>query len=272
MSALSTEPTTTTTAGLMRGKKGLIVGIANDRSYASFITHSLIKAGAQCMFTHLPGEKMERRIRNALGEMGVAEPWLMPMDAGSDADLDAVFARLKQDVGTIDFVVHSIAFADKSWLEKGKFMATPRQVFTQAMDISAFTYQAMGHRAAELMPHGGSMIALSYYGAEKAVPGYNVMGVAKAALEATNRYMAMELGSKQIRCNVISGGPLKTLSAMAVGGFGEILGWVEQKAPLRRNITGEEVGDTALFLLSDLSKGITGQCIYVDAGYSTIGL
>jgi enoyl-[acyl-carrier protein] reductase I len=140
------------------------------------------------------------------------------------------------------------------------------------MDISAFTYQAMAVRAAPLMPNGGAMIALSYYGAEKAVPGYNVMGVAKAALEATNRYIAMELGEKQIRANVISGGPLKTLSAMAVGGFGEILGWVEKKAPLRRNITGEEVGDTALFLLSDLSKGVTGQCIYVDAGYSIMGL
>ena len=260
------------TSGLMKGKRGLVVGIANDRSYATFITQSLVKAGAQCLFTHLPGEKMERRCRNAIDELGVKDPWLMPMDAGSDADLDAVFAKIKADFGTIDFVVHSIAFADKSWLEKGKFCATPRQVFTQAMDISAFTYQAMAVRAADLMPNGGSLIALSYYGAEKAVPGYNVMGVAKAALEATNRYVAMELGERKIRANVISGGPLKTLSAMAVGGFGEILGWVEQKAPLRRNITGEEVGDTALFLLSDLSTGITGQCIYVDAGYSTIGL
>ena len=167
----------------MQGKKGLIVGIANDRSYATFITESLLTAGAQCAFTHLPGEKMERRCRNALTELGVTDPWLMPMDAGSDADLDAVFAKLKADWGTIDFVVHSIAFADKSWLEKGKFCATPREVFTQAMDISAFTYQAMAVRAADLMPNGGAMIALSYYGAEKAVPGYNVMGVAKAALE-----------------------------------------------------------------------------------------
>lgn len=260
------------TAGLMAGKKGLVVGIANDRSYASFITQCLVKAGAQCYFTHLPGEKMERRIRNALSDLGVQDPWLHPMDAGSDADLDATFERLAKDAGQIDFVVHSIAFADKSWLEKGKFTATPREVFTQAMDISAFTYQAMANRAAPLMTRGGSMIALSYYGAEKAVPGYNVMGVAKAALEATNRYLAMELGSRNIRCNVISGGPLKTLSAMAVGGFGEILGWVEQKAPLRRNITGEEVGNTALWLLSDLSTGVTGQCIYVDAGYSIIGL
>ncbi len=260
------------TAGLMQGKKGLIVGIANDRSYATYITQSLLKAGAQCYFTHLPGEKMERRIRNALTELGVSNPWLHPMDAGNDADLDATFAALAKDAGQIDFLVHSIAFADKSWLEKGKYASTPRNVFTQAMDISAYTYQAMAVRAAPLMKQGGSMLALSYYGAEKAVPGYNVMGVAKAALEASNRYLAMELGAQNIRCNVISGGPLKTLSAMAVGGFGEIPAWVEQKAPLRRNITGEEVGDTALYLLSDLSRGVTGQCIYVDAGYSIIGL
>ncbi|MFO0784265.1 MAG: enoyl-ACP reductase [Phycisphaerales bacterium] len=260
------------TAGLMQGKKGLIVGIANDRSYATYITQSLLKAGAQCYFTHLPGEKMERRIRNALTELGVSNPWLHPMDAGNDADLDATFAALAKDAGQIDFLVHSIAFADKSWLEKGKYASTPRNVFTQAMDISAYTYQAMAVRAAPLMKQGGSMLALSYYGAEKAVPGYNVMGVAKAALEASNRYLAMEMGAQNIRCNVISGGPLKTLSAMAVGGLGEILGWVEQKAPLRRNITGEEVGDTALYLLSDLSRGVTGQCIYVDAGYSIIGL
>jgi enoyl-[acyl-carrier protein] reductase I len=260
------------TSGLMKGKRGLVVGIANDRSYATFITQSLLKAGAQCAFTHLPGEKMERRCRNALEELGIANPWLMPMDAGSDADLDAVFDRLKADFGTIDFVVHSIAFADKSWLEKGKFCATPRQVFTQAMDISAFTYQAMAVRAADLMPNGGSLIALSYYGAEKAVPGYNVMGVAKAALEATMRYLAMELGQKNIRVNTISAGPMRTLSAMAVGGFSDILDWVEKKAPLRRNITSDDVGGTAVWLLSDLSRGVTGQNVYVDSGYSIMGL
>ena len=257
----------------MQGKKGLIVGIANDRSYATFITESLLKAGAQCAFTHLPGEKMERRCRNALTELGLTDPWLMPMDAGSDADLDAVFAKLKADWGTIDFVVHSIAFADKSWLEKGKFCATPRQVFTQAMDISAFTYQAMAVRAADLMPNGGAMIALSYYGAEKAVPGYNVMGVAKAALEATNRYLAMELGRvKGVRCNLVSAGPIKTLSASAVGGFDSILDRIPQVAPLPRNIVAPEVGDAAAFLLSDLSRGTTGQVLYVDSGYSIMGL
>lgn len=256
----------------MSGKRGLVVGIANDRSYAWFIAQSLLAHGAECLFTHLPGEKMERRVRSAVEELGVAKPWLAPLDASSDEQLDATFAKLKSEFGRIDFLVHSIAYADKDWLQEGRFTATPRQVFNQAMDISAFTYMAMANRAAELMTDGGSMIAMSYYGAEKAVPGYNVMGVAKAALEATGRYLAMELGPRRIRVNVISGGPLRTMSAMAVGGFSEILGWVEKKAPLRRNITGAEVGDTALWLLSDLGSGVTGQTIYVDGGYSIMGL
>ena len=269
----STSPSTfAAPAPLMQGKRGLVVGIANDRSYAWSIAERLMGHGAECLFTHLPGEKMERRVRSAITELGVKEPWLAPLDAGSDADLDAVFERIKKEFGTIDFLVHSIAFADKDWLQEGKFAATPRQVFTQAMDISAYTYMAMANRAAEVMPNGGSLVAMSYYGAEKAVPGYNVMGVAKAALEATGRYLAMELGARKIRVNVISGGPLRTMSAMAVGGFGDILGWVEKKAPLRRNITGGEVGDTALWLLSDLGSGVTGQTIYVDAGYSVVGL
>ncbi|MGA0873290.1 MAG: enoyl-ACP reductase FabI, partial [Phycisphaerales bacterium] len=166
----------------------------------------------------------------------------------------------------------SIAFADKDWLKEGLFTGTPRQVFTQAMDISAYTYAAMANRAAPLMTNGGSMVALSYYGAEKAVPGYNVMGVAKAALEATSRYLAMELGEKSIRVNCISAGPLRTLSAMAVGGFSEILDWVDKKAPMRRNIVGKDVGDAAVYLLSDLSTAVTGQTLYVDSGYSVVGL
>ncbi len=256
----------------MQGKRGLVVGVANDRSYATAIAERLLAHGAECLFTHLPGEKMERRVRSAITELGVENPWIAPLDAGSDGDLDAVFARIAKEFGTIDFLVHSIAFADKEWLQDGRFAGTPRQVFTQAMDISAYTYAAMANRAAPLMSRGGSMVAMSYYGAEKAVPGYNVMGVAKAALEATTRYLAMELGPKAIRVNVISGGPLRTMSAMAVGGFSEILGWVEKKAPLRRNISGGEVGDTALWLLSDLGSGVTGQTIYVDAGYSIVGL
>ncbi len=258
---------------IMTGKRGLVVGIANDYSAAYGIAQSLLREGAECIYTYLPlGANMERRVRKTIAQLGNESPWLVPMDAGKDEELDATFAKIKADFGTIDFIVHSIAFAEKDWLKAGVFTATPRQVFTQAMDLSAYTLAAMAHRAAPLMPNGGSIISLSYYGAEKAVPGYNVMGVAKAALEATNRYLAMELGEKGIRVNCISAGPMRTLSAMAVGGFSDILDWVEKKAPLRRNITTEQVGDTGMFLLSPLSAGITGQVIYVDSGYSIMGL
>ena len=266
------EPGPVPAGALMEGKRGLVIGIANDRSYAWYIADCVNRQGGTCLFTHLPGEKMERRVTKAVQALGIAEPWMHPLDAGSDEALDALFERVKDEVGAIDYLVHSIAFADKDWLQDGKFTATPRDVFTQAMDISAYTYMAMANRAAPLMPNGGSMLAMSYYCAEKAVPGYNVMGVAKAALEATTRYLAHELGPRGIRVNTISGGPLRTMSAMAVGGFGEILGWVEKKAPLRRNITGHEVGNTALWLLSDLGTGVTGQTVYVDSGYSIMGL
>ena len=258
--------------GMMDGKRGLVVGIANDRSFAYSIAESLIREGAECLFTHLPGDKMARRCGKAVSALGVEDPWLCPLDASSDEDLDAVFDRIGSEFGKIDFLVHSIAFADRDWLQEGKFTKTPREVYTQAMDISAYTYAAMANRASEIMPDGGSVIAMSYYGAEKAVPGYNVMGVAKAALEATNRYLALELGAKNIRANVISGGPLRTMSSMAVGGFSEILDWVEKKSPLQRNITGADVGDSAAWLLSDLSRGVTGQVLYVDSGYSIVGL
>jgi enoyl-[acyl-carrier protein] reductase I len=258
--------------GVMDGKRGLIVGIANDHSYAYYIAESLLREGGQCLFTHLPGEKMERRCSKAIDQLGVKDPWLVPLDAGSDENLDQVFAKLKTDFGSIDFLVHSIAFADKDWLKDGVFASTPRQVFTQAIDISAYTYMAMANRAAPLMTNGGAMIAMSYYGAEKAVPGYNVMGVAKSALESATRYLANELGPKNIRVNTISGGPLRTMSALAVGGFSEILGWVEKKAPLRRNVSGQDVGDAAVFLLSPLSAGVTGQVLHVDCGYSAMGL
>ncbi|MCI0362267.1 MAG: enoyl-ACP reductase [Phycisphaerales bacterium] len=258
--------------GLMDDKRGLIVGIANDHSYAYFIAESLLREGAQCLFTHLPGEKMERRCAKAIQQLGIENPWLAPLDAASDQELDRVFAKIASDFGRIDFLVHSIAFADKDWLKDGLFVKTPRGVFTQAMDISAYTYVAMADRAAPLMTDGGAMIAMSYYGAQKAVPGYNVMGVAKAALESATRYLAHDLGPRNIRVNAISGGPLRTMSALAVGGFSEILGWVEKKAPLRRNVTGRDVGDAAVFLLSDLSAGVTGQILHVDCGYSVIGL
>ena len=253
---------------IMQGKRGLVVGIANERSYAWYIAQSLIEHGAECVFTHLPGEKMERRARKAIEAIGVENPTLISMDAGSDEDLDRVFS----DVGEIDFLVHSIAFADKEWLKDGKFTSTPREVYTEALDISAYTLMAMANRAAPLMKDGGSIISMSYLGAVKAVPGYNVMGVAKSALESATRYLAMELGEKNLRVNSISGGPLKTLSSMAVGGFSSILDWVEEKAPLKRNVTGEDVGNSAVYLLSDMSSGVTGQVLYVDCGYSAIGL
>ena len=256
--------------GLMDGKKGLIVGIANERSYAYFIAESLLREGAECLFTHLPGEKMERRVRKACEALGVDDPWLKPLDASSDEQLDEVFNAVKDEIGQLDFIVHSIAFADKDWLKEGLFLSTPRDVFTQACDISAYTFAAMADRAAPLMSEGGSMIAISYYGAEKAAPGYNVMGVAKSALESTTRYLASDLGPKNIRCNAISGGPFRTMSAMAVGGFGQIMDVVAERAPMRRNVEGREVGDAAVFLLSDLSTGVTGQVLYVDCGFSSI--
>jgi enoyl-[acyl-carrier protein] reductase I len=256
----------------MAGKRGLVVGIANDHSYAYFIAEALMAAGAECLFTHLPGDKMKRRCRRALEQLGDDDAWLQPMDASSDADLDRVFGTLGDEVGRIDFLVHSIAFADKEWLKEGAFAATPRDAFTGALDISAYTYMAMASRAAPLMTEGGAMIAMSYYGAEKAVPGYNVMGVAKSALESATRYLAAELGPSGVRVNAISGGPLRTMSALAVGGFSRILDWVEQKAPLRRNVTGADVGNSAVFLLSDLSAGVTGQVLRVDCGYSAMGL
>ena len=258
--------------GLMDSKRGLVVGIANDHSYAYSIAEALLHHGAECLFTHLPGDKMRRRVTKALDQLGVNDPWLVPLDASSDDDLDTVFEKVRGDFGSIDFLVHSIAFADRDWLKEGVFAATPRQVFVQAIDISAYTYMAMANRAAGLMTAGGSMVAMSYHGAQRAVPGYNVMGVAKAALESATRYLASELGPSNIRVNTISGGPLRTMSALAVGGLSNILDWVERKAPLRRNVTGADVGETAVYLLSDLSRGVTGQNLFVDCGFSVVGL
>jgi len=256
----------------MDSKRGLVVGIANDHSYAYFIAQSLIRHGAECLFTHLPGEKMRRRVERAIGELGVKDPWLEPLDASSDDDLDRVFAKIGSDFGTMDFLVHSIAFADKTWLKNGSFSETPREAFSQALDISAYTYMAMANRAAPLMPNGGSMVAMTYYGSQKAVPGYNVMGVAKAALESITRYLACDFGPRNIRVNTISGGPLRTMSALAVGRFNEIQDWVAKKSPLQRNVRGSEVGDTAVYLLSDMSTAVTGENLFVDCGYSMVGL
>ncbi len=258
--------------GLMDNKRGLVIGIANDRSYATFITKCLLEHGATCAFTHLPGDKMLRRCKMAVEELGVKDPWLMPCDVSKDEDLDAVFAKLAADFGKIDFLVHAVAFADRQFLQEGNFHTTTRQAWTQALDISAYSLVAMTQRAAPLMTDGGSIVSMSYYGGEKVIPGYNIMGVAKAALEHSTRYLAAELGGKNIRVNTISGGPLRTLAASAVGGIQEMFDHQERRASLRRNITGEEVGNTAVYLLSDLSSAVTGENIHVDAGFSIVGL
>lgn len=259
--------------GLLDGKRGIIFGIANDRSYAWFISKQLTESGAQCLFTHLPDDKgkMERRCRSAIKELGIEEPWLLPCDASKDADLDTVFNKVKADFGTIDFVVHSIAFADRQFLQIGNFHATTREAWTQALDISAYTLLAMGRRSMAVMPNGGSLVAMTYYGGEKVIPGYNLMGVAKAALEHTARYLAADLGEKNIRVNTISGGPLRTLAASAVGGLSQMFEHQQKKAPLRRNIDGEEVGRTATYLISDMASGVTGETIHVDAGFNIVG-
>ncbi len=260
--------------GLMDGKRGVVFGIANDRSYAWYITKQLIEAGAECAFTCLPDPKgkMENRCRGALKELGQTDPWLMRCDAGNDQDLDAVFEKLGKDFGKIDFVVHSIAFADREFLKLGNFHQTSREAWSQALDISAYSLLAMSQRAAPLMTDGGSIIAMTYYGGEKVIPGYNVMGIAKAALEHTTRYLAAELGENNIRVNTISGGPLRTLAASAVGGIAEMFEHQKRKASLRRNIEGEEVGNTAVYLLSGMASGVTGENIHVDAGFSIVGI
>ena len=260
--------------GMLDGKKGIVFGVANDRSYAWFIANALVQQGAQCAFTHLPDEKgkMARRCKQAVEEMGVSDPWIEPCDVSKDEDFDHVFNKLGQEWGEIDFVVHSVAYADRQFLELGNFYQTSREAWQQALDISAYSLVAMAQRAEKLMPEGGSIIAMTYFGGEKVVPGYNVMGIAKAALEHSARYLASDLGGKNIRVNTISGGPLRTLAASAVGGINDMFEHQEKKAPLHRNITGEEVGNTAVYLVSDLSTGVTGETIHVDAGFNTVGL
>src|SRR5215207_6568155 len=263
--------------GLLDGKKGLILNIANDRSIATHIANNAIKQGATCGFGFLPMdniEKSQRRVKKAMEENGFAESWLHPCDVGSDESIETFFSAAKDKFGTIDFLVHSLAFANRYYLKKdeGNFTSTPREVFRQAVDISAYSLIALARAALPLMPQGGSVIALTYLGSEKVIPGYNIMGVAKAALEASARYLAYDLGPKKIRVNSLSAGPVKTLAAMAVGGIDEMFTHTEKKAPLKRNIDGDEVGKTAVYLLSDLSSGVTGENIFVDSGFNIVGL
>ncbi len=263
--------------GLLEGKTGLILNIANDRSIAWHIANNAVMQGARCGFGFLPmdnREKSERRVRKAMEEGGFADAWLHPCDVGKDEDIATFFSEASKQFGKIDFLVHCLAFADRTYLkpERGVFLSTPREAYRQAVDISAYSLVALTRGAEPLMNAGGSIMALTYYGGEKIIPGYNVMGVAKAALESTARYLAFDLGAKKIRVNTLSAGPLRTLSAMGVAGFDQILDHVEKKAPLQRNIDGDEVGKTAMYLLSDLSSGMTGQNIFVDSGFSAMGL
>jgi enoyl-[acyl-carrier protein] reductase I len=267
--------------GLLDGKKGLILNIANDRSIAWHIGHNAIQHGADCGFGYLvmgDAEKSLRRAKKSLDEIGAPggadSIFLHECDVSSDASMEKFFAAAKQRFGKIDFLVHSLAFANKDYLKKelGVFTQTPREVYQQACDISAYSLIALTRAALPMMPDGGSVVAMTYYGAEKVIPGYNVMGVAKAALESTARYLAFDLGEKKIRVNCISAGPIRTLAAMGVGGIDEMLEYTPKKAPLKRNIDADEVGKTAVYLLSELSSGVTGETLYVDAGFNNVGL
>jgi len=254
--------------GLLKGKTGVIFGVANERSIAWAIARKLSSEGMELAFTYA-GEAFEKRVRPLAESVG--SKIILPCDVTNDGQIDAVFETLKKEWGGLDALVHSLAFAKKEEL-KGEFLGTSREGFALALDVSAYSLVALVKRAAPLMEgRGGAVVTLSYYGSEKVIPNYNVMGVAKAALEASVRYLAADLGPKGIRINTISAGPVKTLAAMGISGFGDILGSVEAKAPLRRNITQDDVAGTAMYLLSPLSSGVTGEIIHVDAGYSTIG-
>lgn len=258
---------------LLDGKVGLIFGVANDRSYAWHIARALLEHGAECAFSCLPGEKNEARTRLAVEALALDEPWIRPCNVVNDEDLDSLFDQYGRDFQHLDFLIHSVAYADKEWLAPGKFAHTPRPVFQLALDISVYSLLAMTARAVPLMSAsgGGAILTMSYYGAEKVIPGYNVMGVAKAALEAASRYLAHEVGPKNIRVNAISGGPLKTLAASGISGFRGMLTHAEARSPLGRNVDGREVGNTAAYLVSDLASGVTGETIYVDCGINTLG-
>ncbi len=255
--------------GLMQGKRGLIMGLANDKSLAWGIAKKLAEQGAELAFSY-QGEALAKRVIPLAAELG--SDFTFECDVSRMESLDAAFAELKQRWDTIDFVVHAIGYSDKNEL-RGQYVDTSLDNFLMTMNISAYSLVAITQRAAAMMPEtGGSILTLSYYGAEKVVPHYNVMGVAKAALETSVKYLANDLGPRNIRVNAISAGPIKTLAASGIGDFRYILKWNELNAPLRRNVTIEDVGGSALYLLSDLSAGVTGETHHVDAGYHLIGM
>ena len=254
--------------GVLRGARGLVLGVANSRSIAFGIAKAARAAGAELAMTY-QGEALEKRVRPLAQELGAHV--VGHCDVTDSASIDAVFARTAALWGGLDFVVHCIAFSDKDQLT-GRYVETTEDNFTKSLLISCYSFTAIAQRAEKLMTRGGSMLTLTYYGAEKWMPHYNVMGVAKAALEASVRYLAADLGEKAIRVNAISAGPIKTLAASGIGDFRYILRWNEYNAPLRRTVTIEEVGDSAVYLLSPMSRGVTGEILHVDSGYHVVGM
>ena len=254
--------------GLMAGKRGLILGVANNRSIAYGIAKACVDHGAQVALTY-QGEAFKKRVEPLAAELGAHV--VGHCDVTDPERLDTVFDNVSKLWGGLDFLVHAIAFSDKEELT-GRYVETSRDNFLRTMDISVFSFTTIAKRAEPLMTNGGSLLTLTYYGAEKVMPHYNVMGVAKAALEASVRYLAVDLGSKGIRVNAISAGPIKTLAASGIGDFRYILKWNEYNAPMRRTVTIEEVGETAAYLFSDMSRGMTGEILHVDAGYHVVGM
>jgi enoyl-[acyl-carrier protein] reductase I len=253
---------------MLENKIGIIFGVANKRSIAWACAQACAEHGAKMAFT-FQGERLKENVEALAGTLN--DSLVVPCDVSNQAEVDAAFDAVRTKYGRLDFVVHSIAFAPREALE-GEFIATTREAFQTALEISAFSLTQVALAAAPLMTDGGSIVTMTYYGAEKVVPSYNVMGVAKAALESSARYLAADLGKNNIRVNAISAGPINTLSARGVKNMGSLLGYVGEKSPLKRNVTAAEVGNTALFLVSDLSSGITGETIYVDCGYNIMGV
>jgi enoyl-[acyl-carrier protein] reductase I len=253
---------------LLRGKRGLIMGVANDRSLAWGIAAACAAQGAELAFT-FQGDALGRRVRPLADQIGSS--LVVPCDVSDDASIDTAFASVEQTWDGLDFLVHAISFADKAFL-RGRYLDTPRAAFLQAMDVSCYSFTSVCQRAVPLMKPGASLLTLTYLGAERWVPHYNVMGVAKAALEASVRYLAADLGAAGIRVNAISAGPIKTLAASGIGDFRYILRWNQLNSPMRRNVTIEEVGGAGVYLLSDLSAGVTGEVHHVDCGYHTVGM
>ena len=255
-------------SNLMSGKRGLVMGVAKDRSIGWGIANAAHQAGAELAFT-FQGEALEKRVRPLAEKVGSS--LVMPCDVTDEASMDSVFESLEKEWGKIDFLVHAIAYSDKEEL-KGGYVDTSRDNFMRTMDISVYSFTALARRAAAIMNDGGSMLTLTYYGAERVMPHYNVMGVAKAALEASVRYLAVDLGGRNIRVNGLSAGPMKTLAASGIGDFRYILKWNEYNSPLKRNVTLDDVGGAGVYLLSDMSSGVSGETHHVDCGYHVVGM